>query len=163
MRSLAIAFAAVLLSEPALAEVKVTAAEIVEYGIYTAEIETAKRDANGVLQSNLGNIRHTATTTTVPARHGVRFGVRYKIIGAPSGATIPIKFVTVFPPAGLSPPNVAQPIHNSESNVTLKIGDTGYHDYGFDDPWELVPGSWTIQIWYGNNKLAEKNFTVTPP
>ena len=99
MRSLAIAFAAVLLSEPALAEVKVTAAEIVEYGIYTAEIETAKRDANGVLQSNLGNIRHTATTTTVPARHGVRFGVRYKIIGAPSGATIPIRFVTVFPPA----------------------------------------------------------------
>jgi hypothetical protein len=75
MKSVAIAFAAALLSGPALAEVKVTAAEIVEYGTYTAEIQTAKRDAKGVLQSNLGNIRHVATTTTVPAQHGVRFGV----------------------------------------------------------------------------------------
>ena len=163
MKSIAIAFAALLLSAPALAQVKVTAAEIVEYGTYTAEIQTAKRDSKGVLQSNLGDISHVATTTTVPARNGVRFGYRYKIIGTPDGATIPIRFLTVFPPAGLSPPNMAQPIHNSESNVTLKIGDIGYHDYGFDDPWELVPGSWTIQIWYGNNKLAEKNFTVTPP
>jgi len=163
MKSIAIAFAALLLSEPAFAEVKVTAAEIVEYGIYTAEIQTAKRDSNGVLQSNLGDIHHAATTTTVPARHGVRFGFRYKIIGTPDGATVPIRFVTIFPPAGLSPPNMAQPIHNSVSNDTLKIGDTGYHDYGFDDPWELVPGPWTIQIWYGKTKLAEKNFTVTAP
>lgn len=163
MKSIAIVFAALFLSEPALAEVKVTAAEIVEYGIYAAEIQTAKRDSKGVLQSNLGNIRHVATTTTVPARHGVRFGFRYKIIGTPDGATIPIRIVTVFPPIGLSPPNMPQPIHNSESNQTLKIGDTRYHDYGFDDPWELVPGSWIIQIWYGKNKLAEKNFTVTPP
>lgn len=163
MKLLAVAVAVLLLSKPALAEVKVTGAEIVEYGIYTAEIETAKRDNNGVLQSSLGNIRHAATTTTVPARHGVRFGFRYRIIGAPAGAAVPVRFLTVFPPAGLRPPNTARPIHNSESNVTQKIGEVGYHDYGFDDPWELVPGSWTIQIWYGNNKLAEQKFTVTSP
>src|ERR1700722_11821988 len=104
MKSIAMAFAALLLSEPALAQVKVTAAEIVEYGTYSAEIQTAKRDSKGVLQSNLGDIRHVATTTTVPAQHGVRFGYRYKIIGTPDGAAIPIKFVTGFPPAGLSPP-----------------------------------------------------------
>ena len=113
MKLVAIAFVAVLLSEPALAEVRVPAAKIVEYGIYTAEIQSAKRDTQGVLQSDLGNIRHAATTTTVPAKHGVRFGFKYKIIGTPYGATIPIRFVTVFPPAGLSPPNMAQPIHNS--------------------------------------------------
>ena len=163
MKSIAIAFAALLLSAPALAQVKVTAAEIVEYGTYTAEIQTAKRDSKGVLQSDLGDISHVATTTTVPAQHGVRFGYRYKIIGTPVGATIPIKFVTVFPPAGLSPPTMTQPIHNSEVNETLKIGDTGYHDYGLDDPWELVPGPWTIQLWYGKTKLAEKSFTVTSP
>jgi len=163
MRSIAIAFAALLLSEPALAQVKVTAAEIVEYGIYTAEIQTAKRDSKGVLQSNLGNIRHAATTTTVPAKHGVRFGFRYKIIGTPDGAAAPIRLVTVFPPAGLSPPNTAQPIHSSESSEAVKIGQTGYRDYGFDDPWELVPGPWAIQIWSGKKKLAEQNFTVTAP
>ena len=152
-----------LLSEPALAEVKVTAAEIVEYGIYTATVQTEKRAPNGVLVANLGSIRHAATTTTVPAQHGVRFGLRYKIIGAPDGATIPIRVVMVFPPAGLKPPNMAQPIHNAEFNVTTKIGDIKYNDYAFDEPWEFVLGSWTIQIWYGNNKLIEKNFTVTPP
>jgi hypothetical protein len=163
MKSVAIAFVALLLGEPALAEVKVAAAQIVEYGIYTANIQTSKRDSEGVIQSDLGNIRHAATTTTIPAQHGVRFGFRYKIIGTPAGTTVPIRIVTVYPPAGLSPPNTAQPIHNSEMNVTRKIGDTSYNDYGFDDPWELVPGSWAIQIWYGNNKLAEQNFTVTPP
>jgi len=163
MKSIAIAFAALLLSQPASGQVKVTGAEIVEYGIYTAEIQTAKRDSKGVLQSNLGDISHATTTTTVPARHGVRFGFRYKVTGTPDGATIPLKFVTVFPPAGLSPPNMAQPIHNSESGQTAKIGGVGYHDYGFDDPWELVPGPWTIQMWYGKTKLAEKNFTVTAP
>jgi Domain of unknown function (DUF3859) len=103
MKSVAIVVAALLLSKPALAEVKVTGAQIVEYGIYTAEIDAAKRDNEGVLQSKLGNISHTATTTTVPARHGVRFGFRYKIIGTPAGATVPIKILTVFPPGGLKP------------------------------------------------------------
>jgi hypothetical protein len=125
--------------------------------------QTSKRDSEGVLKSNIGNIRHAATTTTIPAQHGLRFGFKYKIIGTPVGITVPIRIVTVFPPAGLSPPNMTRPIHNSENNVTRKIGDDSYNDYGFDDPWELVPGSWTLQIWYGNNKLAEQNFTVTPP
>ena len=53
MKSIAIAFAALLLSAPALAQVKVTAAEIVEYGTYTAEIQTAKRDSKGVFCTSL--------------------------------------------------------------------------------------------------------------
>lgn len=163
MKSIAIAFAAVLLSGPALAEVKVTAAEIVEYGIYTAEAQTSKRDSQGVLDNLLGNLRHDTTTTTVPARHGVRFGFKYKIIGAPVGTEVSMRTVTVFPPAGLSPPNTAQPIHSHEINNAHKIGEIVYSGYAFDDPWELVPGAWTLQIWYGNNKLAEKNFTVTAP
>jgi hypothetical protein len=163
MKWVVVVVAALLLSRPALAEVKVTGAEILEYGTYTAEIEAAKRDDKGVLKSQLGDIRHVATTSTVPAQHGVRFGFRYKINGTPAGAIIPIKILTVFPPGGLRPPNAAQPIRDSANNVTRKIGEAGYNDYGFDDPWELVPGTWTLQIWYGNNKLAERTFDVTPP
>jgi hypothetical protein len=27
----------------------------------------------------------------------------------------------------------------------------------------LLPGVWVIQLWYGDRKVAEQNFTVTAP
>ncbi len=40
------------------------------------------------------------------------------------------------------------------------IGDTTYVSYGFDDPWELVPGPWILEIWSGDRKLTSQTFTV---
>lgn len=48
--------------------------------------------------------------------------------------------------------------------MTRTIGrEAGYVDYGFDDPWELVPGTWTIELWHGDRKLATQSFTVVRP
>ncbi len=32
--------------------------------------------------------------------------------------------------------------------------------YGFDDAWELVPGPWRVQFFYGERLLGERTFTV---
>ena len=32
--------------------------------------------------------------------------------------------------------------------------------YGFDEPWEVVPGTWTLEIWQGDRKLLEKSFEI---
>jgi hypothetical protein len=111
-------------------------------------------------QNVVSNIRHAVTTTTVPAQIGVHFGFRYRVNGNPPGEKVEIKKVTIFPPAGLKSPKSAQPLQRNEYTFVRSIGETRYTDYSFDSAWELVPGVWTMQLWYGDRKLAEKSFTV---
>ena len=42
--------------------------EIVEYGLYTAEVTGQLRDSNGIISNVIENLCHIATTTTVPMR-----------------------------------------------------------------------------------------------
>ena len=163
MKKLIVAFVALLTICPAWAQAQVRGIEIVQYGIYTADLQSSKRDVQGVKQSISTNFRLAATTTTVPAQLGLRFGIEYKVVGAPSGKTVSLKSVMVYPAVGLRSPAVSQPIFRNETTVTPKIGKITYEGYRFDDEWELVPGPWTIQLWYGDRKLAEKTFTVTAP
>lgn len=163
MKKLMFAFFALLTVCPGWAQAQVRGIEIVTYGIYTAELQSSKRDIQGIRQNISTNIRHAATTTTIPAQRGLRFGFEYKVIGAPSGKTVSLKSVVIYPPAGLRSPAVAQPIFRNETTSAPKIGAKHYEGYRFDDAWELVPGPWTIQLWYGDRKLAEKTFTVTAP
>lgn len=137
---------------------RVDAINIIEYGIYTADRTNCHRDQLGVQRCDRSNIRHAATTTTVPAELGTHFGVRYQVTGSPSGVSVPIKVVWLSPP--LHSPTSAQPVTSNGGTWNVKIGDTTLQDYSFDDTWELVPGFWTVQLWSGDRKLAEQQFTV---
>jgi hypothetical protein len=149
--------------QSSFAQPQVRTVEIVAYGIYTAELQSSKRDSQGVLQSLSANFRRATATTAVPAQIGTRFGFEYKIIGTPAGKPVSFTKVTVFPQEGLRSPTVAQPLQHSDMTVTSKIGETSYVGYRFDDPWELVPGPWRIELWDGDRKVAEQTFTVTAP
>ncbi len=157
-KTIAIAFATVL-TFGAQAQ-QVTSVEIVEYGIYTSDVTQSQRTGSGLLQSTLTNIRHAATTTTIPAQHGIRFGFRFHVTGSPAGAKVELRKVTLFPAPGLKSPKSAEPLRRNEYTLVKSIGETSYTGYNFDDPWELVPGTWTVQLWSGDRKLAEQRFTV---
>jgi hypothetical protein len=94
---------------------------------------------------------------------GVEFGLRYRIVGAPKGAKISVKRDWRLPEPGFRPPSADQPILRLDRVDETKIGDTVYVSYAFDDPWELVPGPWTIEFWYGDRKLDERQFMVSKP
>lgn len=49
------------------------------------------------------NVELLERTTSVPARRGVRFGLRYLVEGLP-GTSVDITFTVRFPPAGLRDP-----------------------------------------------------------
>jgi hypothetical protein len=60
-------------------------------------------------------------------------------------------------------------IHNPNNDNTYRpsvadfatvIGDVHWRGYAFDEPWEVVPGVWTIEIWQGDRKLLERSFTI---
>jgi len=138
--------------------------DIVDYGIYTADLQSAQRDAQGILQSSSTNVRHVQTTRDVPAQLGVRFGFRFRVVGAPIGAEVRLKKITIFPPGGLRNPASGQVISRLEDTLTTTVGnDARYTAYKFDDPWELAPGPWTIELWHGDRKLASQSFTIFKP
>jgi hypothetical protein len=162
MNLLAAAIFALFAVQPAWAQnpAQVRGIDVVEFGIYTADILSAQRDSRGVMQTTSTNFRQAVATTVIPAQIGVRFGFRYVVAGDPQGGDAVLKKVVIYPPAGVKSPMVAQPLHRSESAIKTKAGETSYTGYKFDDAWELVPGPWTIELWSGDRKLAQKTFTV---
>jgi hypothetical protein len=150
-------------SRPAIAQVQVKTVEVLDYGIYAVEVQSSHRDSQGMNENFGTKVRLDKATTTVPAERGIEFGIRYKIDGAPVGAVISLRELTIFPSPGLRPPTALQPIRSSKTATKAKIGEVSYTGYRLDDPWELLPGVWLIQLWYGDRKVVQENFTVIAP
>jgi hypothetical protein len=137
--------------------------EFAEYGIYTVDRDIQGRDALGINKASASNVRHAATIRTVPAQIGTNFGFRYKVIGEPYDAPVDLKEIVVFPPPGLRPSPTSKPLPQDEFTLQTRIGQTSYASYTLEDSFELLPGTWVIEIWYGNRKLATQSFQVINP
>jgi len=138
--------------------------DITEYGVYTMETEkttAAPGTASGTIEEVSG-IDLVGATTVVPAQLGTAFGFRYKLIGQPK-ATVSLKNVTRVPAPGMRNPQTG--------NVTLtdvffqerKIVSEYYRLFRFTEPWEIVPGLWTFEIWDGERQLVSQGFLVQEP
>ena len=136
-----------------------TSVEIVEYGIYVAEITSTLRDPNGIQRNVLANICHVATTKTVPAKYGLHFGFRYRVNGPDLGQVVDLKKTVQFP-AVMVPPGLAKPMTTYDYAFSARTGVTSYTGYSFDHAWEFVPGTWTFQLLQRERRLAELSFTV---
>jgi len=150
-------FAVALTCVSAQAQQKISI-EIVDYGTYT--VERVRTNTAGPLRPHdVDNIQHVATTTTVPAELGAEFGMRYRVSGRKE-AIVDVTELDLFPPPGLKSPNSTKPLLKYSDRRTRKIGEVNYIGYSFDHAWELVPGTWTFQLWIGSRMMAEQNFTV---
>jgi len=66
-----------------------------------------------------------------------------------------------FPKPGLRNPETNEVHEFDEHVITRTIGDNHYRGHRFEYDWELVPGIWTFEIRYGQQKMIEQSFTVT--
>ena len=159
--SLALLLLAVSLGEAA-AQAKVDRIEIVETGLYAAEtalIEHAPLTATG--QRNvLSKTTLIAPATRIEAKVGVHFGLRYRVIGRPNNATVKLTSVTQYPVPGLKKPGTQTVQDRGEHSLFATIGAINYRGYVFEHDWELVPGTWTFELWDGKRKLASQTFDV---
>jgi Domain of unknown function (DUF3859) len=96
----------------------------------------------------------------VPARIGVQFGVRYRIIGAPDGQEATIRVKWLVPEPGMRNPVTGVATREDEAAETVVVGTDRLAGYRFGQPWEIVPGKWTLELWSGNRQLAGVTFTV---
>jgi len=163
-RFLRIAFVAALAASPSAArsdQHQVYKATVLERGVYQAGSEPyaiAQSSAGPVTKVRNATLVHS--TTMVPARRFIRFGVRYAVTGFPPGARVDIKLVTRFPEPGLRDPTTGLRHHHNEYSMAALIGAQAYREFKFDHPWEMVPGEWVFEFWHGDRLLGAQKFCV---
>jgi hypothetical protein len=131
--------------------------DVVEYGIYMAEIVTSATGVNAEMKpAKIKNICHVMTTKVVPARDHLNFGFRFHIGGQVSGQVVSVKKTIRFPDH-TKPPGSRTSYVTNENTVQLKVGATSYSGWAM---WQTHPGTWTFQLSVAGRLLVEENFTV---
>ena len=146
----------------------VTGITITNTGTYTGASSSAPARAGQQSPTKTvgtnSNWEFVSDGTDVDGKVGTQFGIEFRIDGTPSGDSVTLYLVLNFPPPGLHNPNTGDTFHTAKiAFPNVKIGARTVIGYGFDNPWEIVPGAWTEQLWYKNQMLAERMFTVSKP
>ena len=110
--------------------------------------------------SKVQDVSLLQSTTTIPARKSLRFGLRYVVTGAPVGAPVEIRLVTRFPETGLRDPVSGVRHYQSEYTIRGTIGAPAYREFLFDRSWEIVSGEWVFEFWQAGRKIGMQTFCV---
>jgi len=144
-------------------DLQVRAAELVGYGIFDSKpVGTRARATSKAYSSDgVSRIHFTEFTSEIPGELGVNFGIQYIVNTTPKGRPMLVRQVIRFPEGGLQMPGGR---HYTESvqKGQITIGKKAFYGFGFDEPWEIIPGDWYIEIWHGPAKVISKKFTVVP-
>jgi hypothetical protein len=134
--------------------VEVWGVDVVRFGIYSPEVKQVEDVAksHGGKRRVVMETEFLEETFRIPAIPGTRFGFRYVINGAVEGTAIPIIIKKTYP--GLKDPRHEKPLFHNEYVKTHEIGTVYGTGYGFDHHWELVHGTWTFQLFYGEKCWA---------
>ena len=137
----------------------VTSIEIIEYGKYAVQrVGEATKTETGTLVSKTTNVTFVQQTQNILATHTNAIGVRFKVHGSPSGEAVTVKVVLKTP--GITPPG-KKTVYDHSTNYTAKIEEPFLYWWGFREKWEMVPGTYIIQLFYNDKMYAEKSFKVT--
>ena len=173
LRIIAFSLAALLLvaarAAPArAADARIERIDLIAAGFYdaaAAKVTTtiAASTAAGGKTNQLADVALMNERPADTARIGIGFGVRFRTAGTPRGAEATLRSVWKIPDPGIHNPTNGTTFRESVATFTAAIGGVHWRGYGFDQPWEVVPGVWTIEIWQGDRKLLERSFTIGPP
>ncbi len=161
MRGRLVAFMLLAAVATAQAEQPQLALVVHNAGIYVGKFEghvPHEGLASGRLLITSGDTLVTPTDT-VCARLGVSFGFEYTITGAPTGTSIDIDYVTRFPAHGVVNADGKKFVFDKITDQAV-IGTRDLSLYMFEEPWELVAGTWTFEFHHNGRKFGEKSFTV---
>ena len=167
VRSLAVLALLAALCPARAEEVRIDHLDLVAAGFYDAA--TAKVAATvpapaaaGGKTNQLADVQLMSEAPADTARVGLGFGVRFRSSGEPRGARAMLRSVWKIPAPGIHNPTNDNTYRQSVVDFATAIGSVHWRGYGFDQPWEVVPGVWTIEIWQGDRKLLEHSFTIGP-
>ena len=152
-RQIGVASIALILPTAAMsaAEAPTVEIEIVQSGIY--ELESGSANGPTLL----------ASTTVIPAELGNEFGFEFNVQGTEAGLPVELTLVTEFPSQGLYELETQKTLFRDERSFRSLSELRGYQGYRLDSPSELVLGTWTFKILYGDQLLATQSFVLVSP
>ena len=140
--------------------------DILDYGLYTAAItgSVASPGTASGTSHTVSDVQFYRRTDRVPASVGTSFGVKFVVVGRPSGEIVELRTVLKIPPPGVRNPKTGNVYRETSITVQKVIGHDGsLTGYTLDEDWELVTGPWTLELWLGDRRMLSKTFTVYTP
>ena len=137
-------------------------AEIVAFGIFGSSAEYGplapqyRQDAT-IEVIVAAQPRLLEPTDHIAARACLRFGLQYRATNFADKQTDLVGVRVEHPP-------LRQPDGRTSTAdlYRIPIGNAvRFTGFDFDEPWELVPGTWSFSLVYGGRVLVEQRFTVT--
>ncbi len=144
---------------------KVTGIEVTGVGMFTiAQEETVTSEGPaGVSIVPAEKPTLQTQTTRIPATIGTTFGVSFIVRGSPPGDLTNLRIVWRFPDPGLKDPPKESPWYQDCDVGTCEIDKEQVAIYGLRYDWELVPGTWRLEIWKGERRLLTQSFELHRP
>jgi len=119
--------------------------------------------AAGFTTSGPGNSIFEQRTTKVPATRGTAFGIRYRIEHIRPGQSVIVEEIIRHPPI-TKPDGTVVSEERTRDRVT---SDTGSIDqkffYRLVQPYEVVPGDWSLAVAVDGVTAIDQHFTVRAP
>ena len=133
---------------------KVTDADLLEYGLCSINVkDTTALETTATGKYNVAKgTTFYKKTTKIPALLGSTFGIKYVVNGEPEGKEVNLKLKVTHPPI--------KGKTLSKATVIARLGIWRADFYTFDEPYELVTGNWTFQIYYEDKLLIDKQFLI---
>lgn len=99
-------------------------------------------------------------TDRILARVGVSFGCLFTVHGLRPGEEVTLRKVVSYPPMRLPGATVSRGYDKTLGPTRVRSDGTVATTQGYrlEEPFELVPGEWVIEIWMRDQKLASKAF-----
>jgi Domain of unknown function (DUF3859) len=160
-----LAFALLVFAAGTVGAREVQRVEVYEFGTYAASGSsyTHAPSNQGIKIEGHDGYTHLETTRSVAARLGARFGFRYRVLGTPAGEYVPLKMVWRFPPPGIVGSDPRHPVQLEVVEFDATSDDNYVITMSLEAPSDLVAGTWTLEIWSGDQKLTEQSFEVLAP
>lgn len=132
--------------------------EIVSYGIFAgggSRIKTIKQPGTQLEYSSL-----ITETNTIPLKLNIRFGIEYMVTGLDTSDTTTVTHVINHPP--MFNPKTEETSVQFRAFGDVKKIDTNGSFWVFDEPFELVHGTYTFKVFHKGEQVLEKTFLVVP-
>ena len=146
-----------------LETVRIDRIEVERPGVYDIQAGSSNEDQS-VSTGHKVTVRvykNLWTGTQIDAKAGTIIGAEVIIVGAPIRGKVPIKVVWRYPPPGLINPETKSARTEDEYTDVQVVGETFPVSWGLTQEWHLVPGTWTLEVWHGERKLAEQQFQIS--
>jgi hypothetical protein len=101
--------------------------------------------------SHSENFQIVEETLRVPVRKNIKFGFEYRFPNLPAGAKVR---------QVIQHPKMVKPDGSVVTGSTREKEPGPYFAYALNYDYEMAPGDWRFEYWYGGKKLCEQTFQL---